>query len=271
MPEKAIQRTAKTAAADFFVRQGVATEMETCRLCRKARKLRKSHVIPELVYRPLYDTDSRALYLDGGTGKRRVVQKGYYEPLLCGECETIFQRVEHYFSILWHQRDPLPDPVEGQYLERNGFDFDQFFRFHLSILWRASVAHGEIFSAVSLGPFEEPFRQFLIGDVATLEHEPAVYACVLRRPRTNELWNRMVLAPVRSPVNGITTYTFVFAGCSWYYCVSKHGSPFPESLRLKRPGSMIMPVIDYTEESSITRAWEAWQRSKASSGPPTTR
>lgn len=241
--------------------------MDACRLCRQVKPLRRSHVIPELAYRPLYDADSRALHLDGATGKSRKVQQGRYERLLCGDCEGRFQRHEHYFSLLWFQRDPLPDPVEGIYLERSGFDFELFFRFHLSVLWRASVAREPMFSAVSLGPFEEPLRQFLLGTLPKLEHEPSVYGRVLRRPGTHELWSRMVTAPVRSRIKGITTYTFVFGGCSWHYCVSKHGAPFPERLRLRRPGGMIMPVIDYTEEGSIARAWKAWQRSSASRAP----
>lgn len=219
-------------------------------------------MIPELAYRPLYDEHSRAEHLDGATGVRQVVQQGRYERLLCEDCEALFQRHEHYFSLLWFQRDPLPDPVEGLYVERAGFDFGQFLRFHLSILWRASVARDEMFSAISLGPFEEPLRRFLLGAVDSLEHEPSVHGMILRRPRTHELWNRMVLAPVRSHGDGITIYTFVFAGCSWRYCVSKRGSRFPESLRLKRPGALILPVTDYTDERSIARAWKAWQRSR---------
>lgn len=240
--------------------------MGQCRLCLQVKTLKKSHVIPELVYRPVYDADSRCWHLDGATGKRHRVQQGRYERLLCEHCERVFQRSEHYFAVLWHKSDPLPNPVDVKYLQRSGFDFEPFFRFHLSILWRASVAQDPWFSAVALGPFEEPLRQFLLGTVKTLPHEPAVYGMILRRPRTHELWSRMVVAPVRSRIDGVTTYTFVFGGCSWYYCVSKQGGPFPESLRLRRPGAMIMPVIDYTEEGSITRIWKAWQRSSAGSG-----
>ena len=235
--------------------------MKRCKLCLNETALRKSHVLPELVFRPVYDDDSRCLQLDGTTGKRRIVQQGWYEHLLCDKCEAIFQPAERYFAVYWYQRAPLPDPVEAVYIERVGFDFEPFFRFHLSILWRASVAQGSMFSAVTLGPFEESFRRFLLGVDSTLQYEPGVYGMILRRPRTHELWSRMVLAPVRSKINGITTYTVVFGGCSWYYCVSKQGNPFPESLRLKQPGVMIMPVIDYIKESSISQAWKAWQDS----------
>ena len=235
--------------------------MDYCKLCRNLRALRSSHVLPEFLFRHVYGSEGSAHHLNGATGKKRIVQIGPRERLLCDVCEGVFQCWEHYFAGLWYQRDPLPDPIVHLILKRHGIDFERFFRFHLSILWRASVASGPMFSAVSLGPFEEPLREFLHGDLAVLPHEPSIYGMVLRRPATNELWGRIVLAPVRSRIQGVTVYTFVFGGCSWHYCVSKHRSPFPDSLRLKRPGNMIMPVIDYTQEGSISRAWYAWKRS----------
>ena len=233
-----------------------------CRLCKQRRELRRSHIIPEFMFRPLYDERSRALELDGASGRRRTLQKGLYEHLLCDSCEGILQREERYFSVLWFQRDPLPDPVQDLYVERRAFDFERFFRFHLSVLWRASVAQSSQFAAVSLGPFEERFRRFLCGEVEDLDVEPSIFGFVLRRPKTHELWQRIVLAPVRSRPSGRVTYTFVFGGCAWKYCVSSSGSAFPTSLQLKRPGSIILPVIDYTKEGSIARAWEKWRTSQ---------
>lgn len=234
-----------------------------CRLCRARQPLRRSHVLPEFLYRPVYEADNRCWLLDGEFGKRQRVQQGYRERLLCDSCEGIFQKDERYFALLWYQQDPLPDPVHSSVITRSNFSFDRFYRFHLSILWRASVARGLMFSSVDLGPFEESLRQFLVGAIVTPPHAPAVYGMVLRRPVTHELWGRMIVAPTASRLNGIRTYTFIFGGCSWYYCISKRGTPFPESLRLQQPGNLTMPVINYTEEASISRAWKAWQRSRS--------
>lgn len=38
--------------------------MTQCKLCLREAILRKSHVLPELVYRPVYDPDSRCLRVD---------------------------------------------------------------------------------------------------------------------------------------------------------------------------------------------------------------
>ena len=236
-----------------------------CKLCRERKDLRNSHIISEFLYRPLYDEKSRALELDGRSGKQRVLQKGLRERLLCDGCERILQRDEHYFSLLWFETSPLPDPVEGLWIERDDLNFERFFRFHLSILWRASVSTLQQFSAVALGPFEEGFRAFLHGEVAALQNEPRIFGAVLRRPRSHELFQELVLTPVRSRPSGVLTYSFVFGGCAWKYCVSSHGSAFPESLRLRRPGKVVLPVIDYTNEGSIARAWKEWSQQRARS------
>jgi hypothetical protein len=112
-----------------------------CKLCRGQKELRNSHIIPEFLYRPLYDEKSRALELDGESGKQTVFQKGLREPLLCDGCEGVLQRHEHYFSVLWFQASPLPDRVESLWIERDDLDFERFLRFHLSILWRPQFRH----------------------------------------------------------------------------------------------------------------------------------
>ena len=235
------------------------SEPGQCKLCLQVKPLCNSHIIPELAYKTIYDGKHQFLELDGGAGTYSRPQKGFREPLLCDECEKIFQRYENCFVRFWYQRDPLPDPVNVDILKRSGFDFEPFYRFHLSIFWRAAVAKESRFSAVILGPFEEPLRQYLHGEVTTLQHEPTVCGIILRRPRTHELCNWLMIGPVWQRIDGIKIYTFVFGGCSWRYYVSKQRGPYL-SLRLRRPGTIIMPVTDYTKEGSITRAWEEWRR-----------
>lgn len=232
-----------------------------CKLCTRRRELCNSHIIPEFMWRPIYDEKSRALALNGATGKKRLLQKGLREYMLCRDCEDILQKDETWFSNYWFQKRPLPNPVEGQYVDLTGFDFEPFFRFHLSILWRATVATRVEFSAISLGPYKEKLRKFLLRESPGFRKEPTIFGLVLRRPKSHELCQWMVLAPVWSRISGVQTFTFVFGGCAWKYGISGHAVPFPESLQLKRPGRMVLPIIDYTEEGSISRAWKKWQNS----------
>lgn len=230
-----------------------------CKLCTNRMELCHSHIIPEFMWRPIYDDNSRALTLDGGTGKKRPLQKGLREYMLCRNCEDILQKDETWFSNYWFQNQPLPNPAEGQYVDLNGFDFEPFFRFHLSILWRAAVATRVEFSAISLGPYKEKIRQFLLGESPGFRKEPSIFGLVLRRPQSHELCQWIVMAPVQSRISGVRTFIFVFGGCAWKYGVSCHAVPFPESLQLKRPGRIVLPIIDYTEEGSISRAWKKWK------------
>jgi hypothetical protein len=197
--------------------------------------------------------------LNGGTGKKRPLQKGLREYILCRACEDIIQKDEAWFSNYWFQEQPLPNPAEGQYIELKGFDFDPFFRFHLSILWRAAVATIDEFSAITLGSYEETFRKLLYGESTVFAKEPSIFGLVLRRPQTHELCQWIITAPVCSCISGVQTFTFVFGGCAWKYGISGHAVPFPESLQLKRPGKMVLPIIDYMEEGSISRAWKKWK------------
>ena len=62
-----------------------------CRLCTLDRGLRNSHIIPESLYKPLYDKKHRAVHLTDFKGtndykKLKPLQKGLREKLLCNEC-----------------------------------------------------------------------------------------------------------------------------------------------------------------------------------------
>lgn len=232
---------------------------EDCRLCIRRRDLCNSHIIPEFMWRPTYDKKGRVQALNGGTGKKRTLQKGLREYMLCRDCEAILQKDETWFANYWFQKRPLPNPAEGPYVKLTGFDFEPFFRFHISILWRAAVATMDEFSAISLGLYKEKLRKFLLGEPPKFRKEPSIFGRVLRSPQSHKLCQWMVMAPVWSRISGVKTFTFVFGGCAWLYCVSGHAVPFPESLQLKRPGEIVLPIIDYTDEGSITRAWEKWQ------------
>lgn len=211
------------------------------------------------MWRQTYDENSRAMSLNGGTGKKRPLQKGLREYMLCRDCEEILQKYETWFSKYWYQKQPIPNPAEGKYVELNGFDFDSFFRFHLSILWRAAVATIDEFSAINLGPYEEKLRKLLHGESTDFRKEPSIYGLVLRRPQTHKLCQWIITAPVCSRISDVKTFTFVFGGCAWKYGISGHAVPFSESLQLKRPGRMVLPIIDYTEEASIYRVWKKWK------------
>lgn len=66
-----------------------------CKLCKKNKPLRRSHIFPEWLYQPLYDDNHRFYVLSTDSNKRRGTRpKGIYEKLLCDECEQKFSKWE---------------------------------------------------------------------------------------------------------------------------------------------------------------------------------
>lgn len=134
-----------------------------CRLCQKDGELCLSHVVPEFFYKPIYDQKHRlfprigARLLDSAP-----LQKGLREPLLCQDCEQRLSVHEKYVS-----ENPFA-AVEARALSHNDvvelrdLTYCSVRLCFLSILWRMSVATGEAWKAVRLGPHEDSLRQMLL-------------------------------------------------------------------------------------------------------------
>ena len=93
-----------------------------CALCSNTAKLEKSHIIPKFVF--------KFLKKDSFTGRMRVtaepnkaVQDGEKVDLLCDECESIFQKVETYFSNKVFRPYKLGEFKELKYEDSKIFDF----------------------------------------------------------------------------------------------------------------------------------------------------
>src|SRR5437868_2676993 len=112
----------------------------TCKLCGKSRDLCNSHVVPELCYLACYDSLHRSTKFQADPNTKRIIQKGLREYLLCQECETHLSGIENDFKTYWYDTPALPERIRTPVVKITGFDYRVFKLFHLSILWRASVA-----------------------------------------------------------------------------------------------------------------------------------
>lgn len=67
-----------------------------CALCLVNTQLRLSHIVPEFMYRQMYDVKHRFFAMTAMSSERvRLHQKGLREELLCDQCEQRFCRYEH--------------------------------------------------------------------------------------------------------------------------------------------------------------------------------
>ncbi len=193
-----------------------------CRLCCRVRPLRDSHIIPEFLYRPAYDDKHRAAELTANPPKRRYLQKGLREPLLCAQCEQVIGRYERYFAQKWYEEKILPSQIPDEIIAIKGLEYRRFKLFHQSILWRAGVSSLDVFSNVTLGRrHEQRLRgQLLQGDSGP-DDRYSFFALALVDEQ-DKVVHAAIMEPLPSRYDGHHVYVFLFGGCAWYYFVSSH-------------------------------------------------
>lgn len=242
-----------------------------CKLCQKEAPLRNSHVIPELLYRRIYDEKHRALADDASSDRARLIQQGYREPMLCEDCEQRFGKLESHFAREWCDARRLPATVQGLFVAVHGLDFERMRRFHISLLWRASVSQHRTFSGVDLGPHERRIAEYLLAEPSQADDVPvSIFAFVLFQPPERSLADWVITLPTRTRIKGVRAYVVAFSGCSWYYFVARQPPPFPPEFALSREGSLVMPAISYAQSGQFRAIWDALSKRPSKPSRPTT-
>lgn len=193
-----------------------------CALCREEAELRKSHVIPEFIYKALYD-DKHRFHVLSDQQRNSHEQKGLRERLLCERCEQRFAVHERYVSRLMHG-DLAPPPVpQGNTVVFRGVDYPALRMFQLSILWRASVSRLEFFQHVSLGERHEArLRAMLLADDLG---DAWQYGCMMIALfHEGKMVRDLIDQPIRRRVVQRTCYRFIFGGLAWLFFVASHRS-----------------------------------------------
>lgn len=113
------------------------------------------------MYSPIYN-ENHQIFTVSENQKRKILQKGAREPLLCVSCETQFSLYEKYFAevIFNLEFGPLLPGVKLR-IVRN-LDYASLKLFFLSILWRFGVTSIETLTGASLGPHLERLRLMLL-------------------------------------------------------------------------------------------------------------
>jgi hypothetical protein len=190
-----------------------------CALCHSLNPLRNSHIIPEFQYKPIYDPKHRLLTISSNPQKRdRYVQKGLREKLLCDACEILFSGWEDYsFRVLFGDTAKLHSKTEKT-THLKGIDYPKFKLFLLSLLWRMSVAKGEFWKEVNLGPLEARLRECLLNsDPLTSDEFPCLLCPVLIDGHYDPGW---LMPPDKIRVNGCTVYRIIINGVLFSFFAS---------------------------------------------------
>lgn len=194
-----------------------------CRLCEQNKDLRNSHILPEFLYKPLYDSKNKMAGITGkGWRKWKFLKKGLSEKLLCGECEQFLNtNYEQPFNKFWFGRKVLPYHFDSNYITIQGIDYPSFKLFHMSILFRASVSKLPTFSLVKLGPHEEELRKMLKNKTPGPSHKYPIFACAVV-DRSKTVIHGLITNPKEYRLEEHRSYGMVFGGCMWRYIVSSH-------------------------------------------------
>jgi hypothetical protein len=193
-----------------------------CHLCHTEQKLCKSHIVPEFLYRDLYNGDHMMMGINGQGNKGwKPLQKGIREKLFCSDCEQhLNDKYEKPFLKQWLNEKPLPSQMSHNSLFSATYDYPTFKLFHLSILFRASVSSLSTFQEVDLGKHEKRINQMLLNEDPGQDWEYPILAFAVLNG--NDVEKRLISQPIRGRHEGHRAYGQIYGGAMWWILVSSH-------------------------------------------------
>lgn len=221
--------------------------MGKCALCLKDLDLVKSHILPEFLYKPMYDDKHKYIIISTDSSKKPVTRpKGIYERLLCDNCDNnILGEYENYASkVLFHDgitKDNIKKIDIGFLI--TDIDYELFKLYQMSLLWRSSVSCRPEFKDTNLGPHSDRIREMLINRNPGKRHK---YGCVIYYiPDQPEEMIEFIYPPELIPnkIEGHRWYRAIFNGRVWTYIVSSHSNMYShQELFLQEDGTL--PIIN---------------------------
>lgn len=199
----------------------------TCALCLQEKELQESHILPEFLYKNVYDPDHSFFSLSTApeepTKKHR---KGVYEKLLCMACEQIIGEYEDYAAKVLNGGTRISVQQFPEKLLIGNLDYARFKLFQISLLWRAGASSDRAFRSIELGPHAEAMRKMLF---TKTPGEPHKYGCLLfYSSTTHEMMKRMInpFEKIKKKIGGFHSYRAVLGGLMWAYVVSNRSHLF---------------------------------------------
>jgi hypothetical protein len=208
--------------------------------------------MPEFLWKHIYDRKHRIEEIGPKRRQVRWLQKGLREPLLCPSCEEYLNEFEVYFHDVWFVRGLPAATIRATAIRIQGFDYVRFRLFHLSVLWRASVAALPQFEGVSLHD-EGHIREMILRRDPGAPEEYGILAYGIVDPTNNEVLHRIVTSPnLTLQLDGKHVgYDFIFGGCLWRYIFDPSRVGEFKSVIFRSDGSLTVIRLPITECTSI--------------------
>ncbi|MGQ1947730.1 hypothetical protein ACT3CD_11590 [Geofilum sp. OHC36d9] len=202
--------------------------MPKCKLCNEEKPLiKKSHIIPNFMYKDLYDENHRIRKFDAiekskGIDKVSKPPTGEYEGgILCKECdnEKIGQFESYLSKILTNPNIPedqkpkcekITNDTGVEFTRVTNIDYKSVKLALLSILWRASISNRPMFNEVDLGPLGEKIRKMI--DSETPSNDKDISIVVMSWHNDDKTAKDIIAQPRRHKKDGKTHYSFIIGG-----------------------------------------------------------
>jgi len=236
-----------------------------CKLCKREKNLlKKSHIIPNFLYKELYDKQHKINILD--IFSKDEIKKpirpstGEYEQfILCSECDNnIIGRYESYCSIIIQNKDNkiknkiIINNKGNRFNEISNIDYTKTKLFLLSLLWRMSISSRDIYKDVNLESWEEQIRNQIIDDNPKKDNNIPII--ILSWKNDKKMARDIITQPSKyyNDSKKITFYSLIVSGYIILFYLTDDLSALGEEkhFRLKEENSV---TIIYLEKGT---AWD---------------
>lgn len=229
--------------------------MPVCRLCHRDRQLCRSHIVPEYLYRELYNDEDHMMAISGlGRLGWRKQQIGLRERLLCEECEQHCNRnFEAPFLASWVRGLALGENWHPEATRDINVDYVPFKLFHLCNLYRAAVSSLNVCAKVNLGPHLERIRQLLLDNDAGEDWQYLPLAFAVLHGRT---WDPVNLVSFTQVVRafGQPAYGMIYGGCQWWINIASNRNADWLNLSLRPTGVLPVHGVSWEHVGAIRQA-----------------
>jgi len=224
-----------------------------CRLCRKVKKLRNSHIAPKFLWKETGIIGHKKKYALVSPNRPDLnnsnCQDGIKEFLLCDRCEGQFQRYEDRAKkSLFRGSGPAKQRPIDHHLW-TGIDYVSLKLFQMSILWRMGASSHPFYCHVELGDHSEILRSMLRSEDPG---EPWQYGSLVTLLNFNGIpVSGLVSQPRKTRAPGHNGYSYTIAGIRFFQLATKH-APEDAIFRaaLQRDGSLVLfrgEIMDFPE------------------------
>jgi hypothetical protein len=174
-----------------------------------------AHIIPKFFFRYLYPNEKiegQSLLLVNSSGGRVLNSRvgPYDKNILCQECDNKIGRFDDYAKKVFIDKWPTVSVNDDKSIILQNIDYEKLKLFFLSLLWRASVSNHDIFSKVSVGPFEGVLRDMIMNNNPG---DPLEFPIIITQFSQGDLpkdVGKNIQDPIRERIDNINFVSFYF-------------------------------------------------------------